>query len=161
MPGFPLEAFFVISCLGTRYCKPCPLPFALCLLLPAPSPFLSPFLYRPLFVVDLFSSQTFQMSNSRTMKVAVLALVATMGGAFVTPGPRASVSGAGAGADKTWVSRSPTSRGDTSAVSSLNMAGFSLSDITDIFTRKKSAKYLRLVARVARDSMRCTPIVHR
>lgn len=73
------------------------------------------------------------MSSPRTMKVAVLALMATVGGSFVTPGPRATVSGA----DKSCVARSSTSRGDTSAVSPLNIAGFSLSSITDIFTRKK------------------------
>lgn len=76
------------------------------------------------------------------MKVAVLALMATMGGAFVTPGPRATVGGAGA--DKSSVACSPTSRGDTSAVSPLNIAGFSLSSITDIFFTRKSARRLRL-----------------
>lgn len=70
------------------------------------------------------------MTNSRTMKVAVLALVASMGNAFITPAPRAKVSagpGAGAGSGN---------RGETSAVSPLNIAGFSLSSITDIFTRE-------------------------
>lgn len=68
------------------------------------------------------------MSNSRTVKVAVLALMATMGGAFVAPGPRAVTATGGA--------RSPASRGETCAVSPLNIAGFDLSSITDIFTRE-------------------------
>lgn len=71
------------------------------------------------------------------MKVAVLALMATMGGAFVTPAPRATASGGVC--DKASAARTPTSRGETSAVSPLNVAGFSLSSITDIFTRKSTA----------------------
>eukprot|EP00752_Nemacystus_decipiens_P012081 g10711.t1 len=61
--------------------------------------------------------------------------MATTGGAFVTPRPRATVSGAVT--DKSPAARSPTSRGDTCAVSPLNIAGFSLSSITDIFTRDR------------------------
>lgn len=66
------------------------------------------------------------MSNSRTLKVAVLACMVTMGGAFVAPAPRAKVAG------------TPTSRGETSAVSPLNVAGFSLTSVTGLFTRKSA-----------------------
>lgn len=71
------------------------------------------------------------------MKVAVLALMATMGGAFVAPAPRAKVSGGIVGDQASAITR-PTSRSETSAVAPLNIAGFSLSSITDIFTRKSA-----------------------
>ncbi|CBN79156.1 Lipoxygenase [Ectocarpus siliculosus] len=67
------------------------------------------------------------MPHSRTMKVAVLALVVAMGDAFVAPTPRAN--------------NRPTTRTDrrveTSAVAPLNIAGFSFSSITDFFTSNR------------------------
>ncbi|CAM9988636.1 unnamed protein product [Ectocarpus sp. 4 AP-2014] len=67
------------------------------------------------------------MPHSRTMQVAVLALVVAMGDAFVAPTPRAN--------------NRPTTRTDrrvkTSAIAPLNIAGFSLSSLTDLFTRNR------------------------
>lgn len=73
------------------------------------------------------------------MKVAVLALMASMGSAFVVPKPHANSPSKGiiGGVDKGLTTRTPTSRGDASAVAPLNIGTFSLSSITDFFTREQ------------------------
>eukprot|EP00903_Cladosiphon_okamuranus_P008352 g8033.t1 len=79
------------------------------------------------------------MSNSRNMKVAGLAMLAvmcTICGAFNSPVSRARTT-CGAADKSCAASQSPTSRAETSAVSPLGISGFSLSSITDIFTRDR------------------------
>lgn len=81
------------------------------------------------------------------MKVAVLAMIATMGGAFVTPGPRATATYSGPDrSSATAAAQSPTSRAETSAVSPLNIAGLDLSSITDIFSRKRCLRLPSFIA---------------
>lgn len=77
------------------------------------------------------------------MKVAVLAFMATMGGAFVAPGAQANI--CGRDGDKMPGARStPASRGEASAVAPLQISGFSLSGITDLFSRECVLYRLRL-----------------
>ncbi|CAN0249624.1 unnamed protein product [Pylaiella littoralis] len=79
------------------------------------------------------------MTSSRAMKVAVLALVATTGSAFVIPTPQAtSLSKGIGGVDKGSTTRAPTSRGDASAVAPLNT--FSFSSITNFFNRDREGE---------------------
>lgn len=87
------------------------------------------------------------MTESRAMKVAVLALMASMGNAFVVPTPKASSVSKGSisGVDKGSAARAPTSRGDASAVAPVNIGGFSFSSITDSITdffTRKNARYI-------------------